>query len=206
MTTPNQPKLSELIAKANFSYVSDWATDENFPISDSTKPMELYQPPKTIAGPKVLEVFKNTGYEPGKIEHIVQYAIDHPNNDEKLSYVGALGSTYRVSVGDLYVPCLRWVGEQWILRFCWLGGDWNDDDRVVRCKSDFGISEPRPSGTRTLGTEKLLRDEFAMAALQGLITNQGWSSIPNKIGGQVFWAYEYADRMLAQRAKADNQS
>jgi len=55
-------------------------------------------------------------------------------------------------------------------------------------------------------SDKTLRDEFAMAALQGMITNQGYKAMPLGVNEQIHWAYEYADRMLAERAKADNQS
>lgn len=50
--------------------------------------------------------------------------------------------------------------------------------------------------------EKTLRDEIAIAALQGMLANQGiavtaWETImPDK---QAKWAYDFADAMLAQR-------
>lgn len=49
-------------------------------------------------------------------------------------------------------------------------------------------------------TEKTLRDEFAMAALAGLVAYPGRQGEDNKPEHFARWAYYLADAMLAERA------
>lgn len=56
--------------------------------------------------------------------------------------------------------------------------------------------------------EKTLRDEFAMAAMQAMITkSSGQDSTGGKRGVPLVakYAYEYADAMLAERVRQTNE-
>ena len=44
------------------------------------------------------------------------------------------GTLLRGSNGDLHVAYLCWNGNRWCLRFYRVGCDWDDGDRLVRCK------------------------------------------------------------------------
>lgn len=44
-----------------------------------------------------------------------------------------------------------------------------------------------------------MRDQFAMAALKGIITNQGAKFEPHQFRIYAMWAYELADAMLEER-------
>ena len=44
------------------------------------------------------------------------------------------GTKWQRSDGDLVVPYLYWHDDRWRLDWYWLDDDFNDDDRLVRCK------------------------------------------------------------------------
>ena len=201
----NNMKLSELLKQANLSH--DFATDENFTLkTDGTDPIDLFQPSKVMTSGEVLEEFKKNGEEPGRIEHILQYAIKHPKNDEGINYIGALGSIHRGSDGYLRVPVLLCRGGLWVLSFDGLDFAWRGRDRIARCKSELGSSDTREiEGTRTLGPLGIeLRDYFAMAALTGLLSTGGKRGHLDGNGDDeenAQLAFKYADAMLKERAK-----
>ena len=49
-------------------------------------------------------------------------------------YIVLTGTVLRYSYGRLCVPCLRWSGDAWIVRFYRLGHDWYGRDRLVSCE------------------------------------------------------------------------
>jgi hypothetical protein len=50
------------------------------------------------------------------------------------AYIVLSGTLLRNSDGYLYVPCLGWGGDAWVLNFLWLADDWCEGDRLVSCE------------------------------------------------------------------------
>lgn len=50
-------------------------------------------------------------------------------------YLVFAGTEWRHSGGKLYVPCLGWRGDRWVLRFDWLAFEyWVSNGRLVRLR------------------------------------------------------------------------
>lgn len=74
------------------------------------------------------------------------------------------------------------------------GSDEHDGSFHIRNRADFAAAQPAPA--------KTLRDEFAMAALTGMLANPECDTDRFLLGR---CAYEYADAMMAERKKGIEQ-
>ncbi|MDO8499152.1 MAG: hypothetical protein Q7S66_00640 [bacterium] len=54
---------------------------------------------------------------------------------EKGKYYVLPGTVLRDPDGNLRVACLGWDGDHWVVYFAFLGLDWGEPGRFVRCKS-----------------------------------------------------------------------
>lgn len=78
---------------------------------------------------------------------LAEYLLENPDliPEEAKSYYLIFPSTvWQRSDGDRHVPYFYWNGDQWRLRFSWLGNDWNSNGRLVRF---------RESDTKNLGSD-----------------------------------------------------
>lgn len=63
-----------------------------------------------------------------------EYLLEHQNRIPKElrgRYLVFPDTVWRDSGGRRRVPCLRWDGGEWCLRWGWLEGDWDDGVRLV---------------------------------------------------------------------------
>lgn len=67
------------------------------------------------------------------------------------------------------------------------------------------MSKPAATATKITDTAPSLRDQFALAALTGILAGGFAGTIPhddiNGGGDAAFFAYQYADAMMTERAK-----
>jgi hypothetical protein len=110
------------------------------------------------------------------------------------------GAYYRTRGGDVVGPMLRYAGRD--DTFTAIGHTWYEDGSFVRgnpCKTDL-ISEvyvsDTPPSDKPEPETKTLRDEFAMAALQGMLARDDFHA--RDVARD---AYEYAYEMMEARKK-----
>jgi len=144
------PTLTELIKQANFTYVYSDITEANFPLeSDGLEEVTIFHFGKTLTTEQAIAEIKKQGFEPARIEHLLQYAITNPDYED---FIAALGSSCVSSNGRRCSPYLRVDGHERNLRLDWVDYDWDGSCRFLAFK-------PVHSDTQSLGhLDKSLRD------------------------------------------------
>jgi len=69
-------------------------------------------------------------------QHDAEYLLEHQELILKewrgRHYLVFPGTVWQDSAGHRIIPCLDWRGDKWGMDFRWLGGDWDDNGRLVR--------------------------------------------------------------------------
>lgn len=78
--------------------------------------------------------------------------------------------------------------------------------RIYRCSacelcSNGDVRDPLPDEEGCLGYPKGLRDEFAKAALTGILANSNYSLDVRDVGRLAQWSWDISDATLALRSK-----
>lgn len=76
---------------------------------------------------------KNASLGQRQAEYLLENQEEIPSEWRNF-YLPFPGTIWRGRDGDLVVPDLRWLGEQWRLGFLWLGRDWRFLGRLLRRK------------------------------------------------------------------------
>lgn len=112
------------------------------------------------------------------------------------------GAYYRTRDGDVVGPMRLRKDQSWYSCY----HQWNEDGGIFSSGSDHGLdlisevyaSDTPPAEAPALET-KTLRDEFAMAALSGMLADPDTGDVLALVIGKT--AYEYADAMMEARKK-----
>jgi len=117
--------LEQMIVAGRYDWKNDDITAKRFPIEGKgTVEFEaaLFHFGKDISSEDAKKQIEEAGYEVGKIEHILSFGANYPEEQRKFPIVG-LASVGKVS-GRRYVPCLSGDGSRRRLDLRWWGGDW----------------------------------------------------------------------------------
>lgn len=125
--------LEQMIAAGRYDWKNDDITAKLFPIEGKgTVEFEavLFHFDKDISSDNAKKQIEEAGYEVGKIEHILSFGANYPEEQRKFPIVG-LGSVGKVN-GYRNVPCLNeddskrylylyWWVDDWSAGYCFLG-------------------------------------------------------------------------------------
>lgn len=117
--------LEAMIAAGRYDWKNGDITAERFPIEGEGKvefEAVLFHFDKNISSEDAKQQIEQAGYEVGKIEHLLSFGANYPEEQRKFPIVG-LGPVGEVDGGRV-VPYLgRGVSERFLYLY-WLGGDW----------------------------------------------------------------------------------
>ncbi len=122
--------LEQMIAAGRYDWKNDDITAKRFPIEGKgTVEFEavLFHFDKDISSEDAKKQIEEAGYEVGKIEHILSFGANYPEEQGKFPIVG-LGSVGEVR-GSRRVPYLRGSVSERYLDLNWWGSDW-----LARCR------------------------------------------------------------------------
>ncbi len=117
--------LEQMIAAGRYDWKNDDITTKRFPVEGKgTIEFEavLFHFDKDISSEDAKKQIEEAGYEVGKIEHILSFGANYPEEQRKFPVVG-LGSVGEVN-GYRRVPYLGRVVSERGLDLDWWGDDW----------------------------------------------------------------------------------
>ncbi len=118
--------FEQMIAAGRYDWKNDDITAKRFPIEgEGTVKFEavLFHFNKDISSEDAKKQIEEAGYEVGKIEHILSFGANYPEEQRKFPVVG-LGSVGEVG-GDRDVPDLHGDGSERGLDLHWWDLDWD---------------------------------------------------------------------------------
>lgn len=124
--------LETMIAAGRYDWKNDNITVERFPIEGKgTVEFEavLFHFDKDISSEDAKKQIEEAGYEVGKIEHVLSFGANYPEEQRKFPIVG-LGSVGEVA-GNRDVACLDRSDFGRDLDLRWLDGVWDADYRFL---------------------------------------------------------------------------
>lgn len=124
--------LEQMIVAGRYDWKNDDITAKRFPIEGKgTVEFEavLFHFDKDISSETAKKQIEEAGYEVGKIEHILSFGANYPEEQRKFPIVG-LGSVGEV-YGDRDVPYLRGFDSGRYLNLGWWGLGWNAGFRFL---------------------------------------------------------------------------
>lgn len=124
--------LEQMIAAGRYDWKNDDITAKRFPIEGKgTVEFEavLFHFDKDISSEDAKKQIEEAGYEVGKIEHVLSFGANYPEEQRKFPIVG-LDSVGEV-LGDRCVPYLVRYDSGRFLYLGWWGGDWGADCRFL---------------------------------------------------------------------------
>jgi len=136
--------LEQMIAAGRYDWKNDNITAKRFPIEGKgTVEFEavLFHFDKDISSENAKKQIEEAGYEVAKIEHILSFGANYPEEQRKFPIVG-LGSVGEVS-GRRYVPHLDRDGSRRRLYLRWWDYGWNADYRFLGVRKK--VSQPSAS-------------------------------------------------------------
>jgi hypothetical protein len=117
--------LEEMIAAGRYDWVNGSLNAKLFPVvGKGAVEFEavLFHFGKGISSDAAKKQIEAAGYEVGKIEHILSFGANYPDEQRKFPIVG-LGSVAEIGV-DRLVPCLDRGGSKRGLNRTWWGSTW----------------------------------------------------------------------------------
>ncbi|MFA6315368.1 MAG: hypothetical protein WC648_03335 [Candidatus Paceibacterota bacterium] len=124
--------LEQMIVAGRYDWKNDDITVSRFPIEGKgTVEFEavLFHFDKDISSEDAKKQIEEAGYEVGKIEHVLSFGANYPEEQRKFPIVG-LGSVGEVG-GRRYVPDLYGDGSDRDLNLGWWDSDWDADCRFL---------------------------------------------------------------------------
>lgn len=132
--------VTELVKMNKFDgYVNrDHVNDRNFPAKKQMvrkeKAVLLSFPKYVFSTEMILIAMKQLNLCPGNPVQLLSVGVDYPDC-QKQSELVALGQSWQ-SYGDIFVPCLQYLGGQRCLDTVWFDHDWFGDCRFLAfCES-----------------------------------------------------------------------
>jgi hypothetical protein len=137
-----QKSLKELIAELKLDFVTENATEENFPPEPIRGEVGIVDFKKVITSEEAIREMKEKGYVPANIYEMLSWAKDNWNGKD---WIVVLGSVMRGEGGNPSVLCLSRYGSRRGLRCDWFGGGWFEDYRFafVSASRILGNLNPR---------------------------------------------------------------
>lgn len=127
LTVDYGQSLEQMIAAGHYDWKNGDITAKRFPIEGQGK-VEFescyFHFNRDISSKKAIEAMKNAGWEPAKIEHLLCFGENYPDEQRKFPIV-ALGLVAVVDGWrDMPYLCLGRSGSGRDLDLGWFGGDW----------------------------------------------------------------------------------
>ena len=127
--------LAELIALGHYDWVNPDITSEHFPLesdgTDGGEPVVVHLD-RNATTDEVLAELDRRGLKPARIEHLLRYGANHPEEQRQYPIV-CLGSSWLHPCGLRHFPSLDEAGGLRELSLLWLdpGNQWYDDCRFL---------------------------------------------------------------------------
>ncbi len=135
--------LEDMIVAGRYDWKDDNIIVKRFPIEGKgTVEFEatLFHFNENISSENAKKQIEEAGYEAGKIEHVLSFGANYPEEQRKFPIVG-LGSVSEVS-GARRVPCLFRGDSRRYLGLSWWGNDWSAHCRFLAVRKVSRPSAP----------------------------------------------------------------
>ena len=153
VTADYSKTIDEMLKNGKYDWANDDITADHFPSKEKgTKRIKiaLFKFDHDISGEDVIRKM-GKGFRPASLKEILSLGAQYPDLQRK-DWIVALGSTWRDSDGNVYVPYLGNDGGFRSLYLRWWDGDWRSYWRFAGVQVSL-----KPSITsKTLGTSDTL--------------------------------------------------
>ena len=132
LTVDYNQTINQMVAAGNYDWKNSDITEDNFPLPTELLGKKMPVPAKLlhfnrdISSEDAISEMERTGYRSAILSELLALGKSQPDLQRKFP-INALGSVWRVTNGDRFVPVLRVDGQRRELNLLWLGRNWRGD-------------------------------------------------------------------------------